>query len=163
MGDCRMRWEPDISIIGVNWAICYPSYRWKDDTISNPIQYTAKNVWIECILCGTTWRGTIFLSTAWLRRGVWINISSSFNELCNEKDFFDGTLACDDEQIQAHKLIILAWSPFFPNVYATAAYHVSRIQGNVYNVTLFVNKLYFVSFVDRDCSVFSRNLKAQLF
>jgi hypothetical protein len=32
------------------------------------------------------------------------------------KDFFDATLACDDEQIQAHKLIISACSPYFRNV-----------------------------------------------
>ena len=44
------------------------------------------------------------------------NISSSFSELRNDKDFFDVTLSCDDEQIQAHKLIISACSPFFRNV-----------------------------------------------
>jgi len=44
------------------------------------------------------------------------NISSSFSELREDKDFFDATLACDDEQIQAHKLIISACSPFFRNV-----------------------------------------------
>jgi len=44
------------------------------------------------------------------------NISSSFSELREEKDFFDVTLSCDDEQIQAHKLIISACSPFFRNV-----------------------------------------------
>jgi len=32
------------------------------------------------------------------------------------KDFFDVTLACDDEQIQAHKVILSACSPFFRNV-----------------------------------------------
>ena len=44
------------------------------------------------------------------------NISSSFSELRDDKDFFDVTLSCDDEQIQAHKLIISACSPFFRNV-----------------------------------------------
>jgi len=44
------------------------------------------------------------------------NISSSFSELRDDKDFFDVTLACDDEHIQAHKLIISACSPFFRNV-----------------------------------------------
>merc|ERR1712168_741723 len=33
-----------------------------------------------------------------------------------EKDFFDVTLACDDSQIQAHKVILSACSPFFRNV-----------------------------------------------
>ena len=44
------------------------------------------------------------------------NISSAFRELREDKDFFDVTLACDDEQIQAHKVILSACSPFFRNV-----------------------------------------------
>ena len=44
------------------------------------------------------------------------NISSAFRELRDEKDFFDVTLACDDEQIQSHKMILSACSPFFRNV-----------------------------------------------
>jgi len=44
------------------------------------------------------------------------NISSAFKELRDDKDFFDITLACDDEQIQAHKVILSACSPFFRNV-----------------------------------------------
>jgi len=44
------------------------------------------------------------------------NISVAFKELREEKDFFDVTLACDDNQIQAHKVILSACSPFFRNV-----------------------------------------------
>ena len=44
------------------------------------------------------------------------NISSAFRELRDDKDFFDVTLACDDDQIQAHKVILSACSPFFRNV-----------------------------------------------
>jgi len=44
------------------------------------------------------------------------NISSAFRELREDKDFFDVTLACDDEQIQAHKVILSACSPFFRSV-----------------------------------------------
>eukprot|EP00092_Neocalanus_flemingeri_P031993 GFUD01034768.1.p1 GENE.GFUD01034768.1~~GFUD01034768.1.p1 ORF type:complete len:357 (-),score=74.77 GFUD01034768.1:161-1231(-) len=44
------------------------------------------------------------------------NISEGFRELREEKDFFDVTLACDDSQIQAHKVVISACSPFFRNV-----------------------------------------------
>jgi len=44
------------------------------------------------------------------------NISSAFRELRDDKDFFDVTLACEDEQIQAHKVILSACSPFFRNV-----------------------------------------------
>jgi len=44
------------------------------------------------------------------------NISVAFKELREDKDFFDVTLACEDEQIHAHKLILAACSPFFRNV-----------------------------------------------
>jgi len=44
------------------------------------------------------------------------NISSAFRELRDDKDFFDVTIACDDEQLQAHKVILSACSPFFRNI-----------------------------------------------
>ena len=44
------------------------------------------------------------------------NISNAFKELRDDKDFFDVTLACDDDQIQAHKVILSACSPFFRNL-----------------------------------------------
>ena len=44
------------------------------------------------------------------------NLSVAFRELREEKDFFDVTLACDDSQIEAHKVIVSACSPFFRNV-----------------------------------------------
>jgi len=44
------------------------------------------------------------------------NISGAFRELREDKDFFDVTLACDDEQIEAHKVILSACSPFFRTV-----------------------------------------------
>jgi len=45
------------------------------------------------------------------------NISSAFRDLRKERDFFDVTLACDDNgQIDAHKTILSACSPFFRNV-----------------------------------------------
>jgi len=44
------------------------------------------------------------------------NISGAFRELREDKDFFDVTLACDDEQLQAHKVILSACSPFFRTV-----------------------------------------------
>jgi len=44
------------------------------------------------------------------------NISVAFRELREDKDFFDVTLACDDEQIQAHKVILSACSPFFRTI-----------------------------------------------
>merc|ERR1712183_148531 len=45
------------------------------------------------------------------------NVSQSFRELRDNNDFFDVTLACeDDQQIEAHKVILSACSPFFRNI-----------------------------------------------
>jgi len=44
------------------------------------------------------------------------NISVAFRELREEKDFFDVTLACDDSQVEAHKVILSACSPFFRSI-----------------------------------------------
>jgi len=44
------------------------------------------------------------------------NISAGLRELRNDKDFFDVTLACDDSQLQAHKVILSACSQFFRNI-----------------------------------------------
>ena len=45
------------------------------------------------------------------------NISTAFRELREDSDFFDCTLmSCDDEQINAHKVILSACSPLFRNI-----------------------------------------------
>ena len=44
------------------------------------------------------------------------NVSSTLKSFKDEEDFFDVTLACEDDQVQAHKLIISACSPFFRQV-----------------------------------------------
>ena len=44
------------------------------------------------------------------------NISTAFRELREDKDFFDIALACENEVIQAHKVILSACSPFFRDV-----------------------------------------------
>jgi len=44
------------------------------------------------------------------------NISKAFQELKEDKDFFDVTLACDDDQLLAHKVILSACSPFFRSI-----------------------------------------------
>ena len=41
------------------------------------------------------------------------NVISSFGELRGDQDFTDVTLACEDLQIEAHKLILSTCSPFF--------------------------------------------------
>ena len=44
------------------------------------------------------------------------SISQFFYELRQEKELFDVTLACEDEQVQAHKTVLSACSPFFRSV-----------------------------------------------
>merc|ERR1719318_1794422 len=44
------------------------------------------------------------------------NIGFAFREIGEEKDFFDCTLSCGSRQIQAHKLILSACSPFFRSI-----------------------------------------------
>jgi len=44
------------------------------------------------------------------------NISGAFRALQDDADFFDVTLVCEDNQIQAHKVILSACSPFFRSV-----------------------------------------------
>ena len=41
------------------------------------------------------------------------SISSAFKQLRDDEDFFDVTLVCEDHQVQAHKVILSACSPFF--------------------------------------------------
>jgi len=44
------------------------------------------------------------------------NLSSAFTELREEKELFDVTLVCDSNQIEAHKVVISACSPFFRRI-----------------------------------------------
>ena len=44
------------------------------------------------------------------------SLSSAFKEIREERDFFDVTLACGNDQVQAHKVILSACSPFFRNI-----------------------------------------------
>ena len=44
------------------------------------------------------------------------SVRTAFQDLKEEKDFFDVTLACDAEQIEAHKVVLSACSPFFRNI-----------------------------------------------
>ena len=45
-----------------------------------------------------------------------VNISNAFHELKEEKDFTDVTLACADNQVEAHKVILAASSHFFKRI-----------------------------------------------
>ena len=44
------------------------------------------------------------------------NIISSFKDIKDDEDFLDVTIACDGNQIKAHKVILSACSPFFRTV-----------------------------------------------
>ena len=45
------------------------------------------------------------------------NVSSAFGDLRQDKEFTDITLACEDgQQVEAHKVVLLASSPFFQNI-----------------------------------------------
>ena len=45
------------------------------------------------------------------------NVSSAFGDLRQDKEFADVTLACEDgQQVEAHKVILVASSPFFLNI-----------------------------------------------
>jgi len=44
------------------------------------------------------------------------NLSMTVKDLRNESDFLDVSIACEDEVIEAHKVILSAASPFFKNI-----------------------------------------------
>ena len=45
------------------------------------------------------------------------NVNSAFGNLRNENEFADVTLACEDgQQMEAHKVILAASSPFFEKI-----------------------------------------------
>ena len=45
------------------------------------------------------------------------NVNTAFSDLRKDSDFTDVTLACDDgHQVEAHKVILAASSPFFKNM-----------------------------------------------
>ena len=45
------------------------------------------------------------------------NVSSAFDDLREDKEFTDVTLACEDgQQVEAHKVVLIASSPFFLNI-----------------------------------------------
>ena len=45
------------------------------------------------------------------------NISQAFKQLREDQDFFDVTIACEDEEVEAHKLVLSACSPFFQTLF----------------------------------------------
>ena len=52
------------------------------------------------------------------------NVSSAFGDLKQDKDFTDVTLACEDgQQVEAHKVVLVASSPFFLNILKRNKHH----------------------------------------
>ena len=46
-----------------------------------------------------------------------VSINSAFGDLREDKEFTDVTLACEDgQQVEAHKVVLIASSPFFLNL-----------------------------------------------
>ena len=44
-------------------------------------------------------------------------VCSAFGDLRDDKEFTDVTLACEDgQQVEAHKMVLIASSPFFLNL-----------------------------------------------
>ena len=55
------------------------------------------------------------------------NISSAFRDLRNDNDLFDVTIACEDDNIQAHKVILSACSSFFKRVLKRSRHQQSML------------------------------------
>ena len=54
------------------------------------------------------------------------NVSSTFGDLREDKDFTDVTLACEDgQQVEAHKVVLIASSPFFLNILTVSYTHLT--------------------------------------
>ena len=51
------------------------------------------------------------------------NISNSFRDIREQKEFFDCTLACGSEQLEAHKVVLGACSPWFRLALARHPHH----------------------------------------
>ena len=58
------------------------------------------------------------------------NITSSFRELREDRDFTDVTLACEDgQQIEAHKVVLASSSPFFMELLKRNRQFVEKFPG----------------------------------
>jgi len=64
------------------------------------------------------------------------NISSAFRDIRDEKDFFDVSIACEEDQLPAHKVILSACSPFFKRI-------LSRNHSNSSQLVLYLKGVSF--------------------
>ena len=60
------------------------------------------------------------------------NLKQSFTELKNKSYFFDVTLACEDKEIKAHKLILSACSPFFRRLLLKKSHQQANVHPLIY-------------------------------
>ena len=66
------------------------------------------------------------------------NLSSAFRELRDDADFFDVTLATDEDEVKAHKVVLSACSP-----------HLKQVEyPNIGLILDFVFTLYFKNIID---------------
>ena len=63
------------------------------------------------------------------------NATQTVHDLWNDQDFSDVTLACEDKQIKAHKLIVSSSSPIIRNI--LNFYHLSPIYDIILNPKYF--------------------------
>ena len=73
------------------------------------------------------------------------NIGCAFNDLREEKDFFDVTLVCEDSQVEAHKVVLSACSPFFRSILRRNPHHhpLLYLKGVTYrDLTSLLNFMY---------------------
>jgi len=88
----------------------------------------------------------------------WRDFESSFTTACkalrNENEFFDITLACEDDQVQAHKFILSAGSLFFKKIIKNNphSHPLVYLKGvTLQNMKLILDFLYLgVIYIDQD-------------
>ena len=89
------------------------------------------------------------------------NVNKAFGNLREEKEFADVTLACEDgQQLEAHKVILAASSPFFQNLLTKNKHHHPLIYmkgAKFEDLMAIVDFLYF-----GEANVFQENLDAFL-
>ena len=90
------------------------------------------------------------------------NVKSAFGNLREDKDFTDVTLACEDgQQVNAHKVILVASSPFFKSLLGRNKQHPNLLiyMRGIKSLDLFaiLDFLYF-----GEANVFQQNLDSFL-
>ena len=89
------------------------------------------------------------------------NVNSAFGRLRDDKEFSDVTLACEDgQQMEAHKVILAASSPFFENIFQRSKHPHPLIYLRGFQSQDLVTILDFLYF--GEANVFQENLDSFL-